>query len=106
MSILTNNTYFVLFVSSFSVIFLIEMAYFIYVFERKIGALEHRLRTTEQSLSECKAKVENLTRELRDTRTEIVSNQCYQLAKNRVLRREFRILRHQVYSTLSHNEEQ
>jgi hypothetical protein len=71
---------------------LAEIAYVVCVMERKIGALEHRLQATEHTLQHYMAQHDILSRQLENVKIELLSNQCHQLAKNRLMRREFRVL--------------
>lgn len=75
-----------------TIISLIEIAYVVFVLERRTGALEQRVRKTEQNLSEYVMRTEALNNELENTRLELLSTQCEQLAKNRFMRRELRVL--------------
>lgn len=85
-----------------TIISLIEIAYVVLVLERKTGALEQRLRKNEQNLSEYVMRTEALNHELDSTKLESLSNQCKQLAKNRLMRRELRVL----LKKLTNREEQ
>ena len=71
---------------------LIELAYVVCVLERKLGMTEHRLQTSEQNLQHYMTQHDMLSRELKDIKIELLSTQCEQLAKNRLMKREFRIL--------------
>jgi len=75
-----------------TIVSLIELAYVLCLLERKNGATEHRLRITEQNLQQIMVKYDALDRQLKETRLELLSTQCNQLAKNRLMRREMRVL--------------
>ena len=95
MNIFTKDNILFILGSSFvglTIISLVEIAFVVLVLERKTGALEQRLRKTEQNLSEYVMRTEALNHELESTKLESLSNQCEQLAKNRLMRRELRVL--------------
>lgn len=73
-------------------VYLTKLSYVVRILEKKNGVTEGRLRKTEQNLSECVMRVEALNRELETTRLEMLANQCQQLAKNRLIRRDFRVV--------------
>jgi len=66
--------------------------------------LERKLGETEQNLQKYMIRMETLTRELKDTRIEMLSNQCDQLAKNRLMRREFRVLFRRISNTVAEQQ--
>ena len=87
----------------FSVIVIIslaELSYVVCVLERKLDSTERRLRSTEQNLQQY---VMRLERQLKDVKLELLSNQCDQLAKNRLMRRELRILLHKISNDVTEN---
>ena len=75
-----------------TIVSLIELAYVVCVLERKLGSTEHRLRSTEQNLQHYMTQHDMISRELKDIKIELLSTQCEQLAKNRLMKREFRVL--------------
>ena len=75
-----------------TIVSLVELSYVACVMERKLGSTEHRLRTAEQNLQHYMTQHDILSRELKDIKIELLSTQCEQLAKNRLMKREFRIL--------------
>ena len=99
MNIFTNSNTLFTFGSIFvgvTIVSLIELAYMVCVLERKNGAIEHRLRTTEQNLQQITRSHDVLIRQLKDVKLELLSTQCDQLAKNRLIRREIRLLRRKL----------
>lgn len=99
MSIFTNSNILFTFGSIFvgiTIASLIELAYVLCVLERKNGATEHRLRTTEQNLQQITRQYDALVQQLKDVKLELLSTQCDQLAKNRLIRREIRLLRRKL----------
>jgi hypothetical protein len=73
-------------------VYLTKLSYIVRILEKKHGVTEGRLRKIEQNLSEYVMRTEALNRELETTRLEMLANQCQQLAKNRLVRRDFRVL--------------
>lgn len=103
MTILLNNYYAIMIGGVFSVIVIIslaELSYVVCVLERKLDSTERRLRSTEQNLQQY---VMRLERQLKDVKLELLSNQCDQLAKNRLMRRELRILLHKISNDVTEN---
>ena len=99
MTIYTNSNILFTFGSIFvgvTIVSLIELAYVFCVLERKNGATEHRLRTTEQNLQQITRQYDALVQQLKDVKLELLSTQCDQLAKNRLIRREIRLLRRKL----------
>ena len=106
MTILLNNYYAIMIGGIFSVIVIIslaELSYVVCVLERKLDSTERRLRSTEQNLQQYVMRLEALTRQLKDVKLELLSNQCDQLAKNRLMRRELRILLHKISNDVTEN---
>ena len=103
MTILLNNYYAIMIGGVFSVIVIIslaELSYVVCVLERKLDSTERRLRSTEQNLQQY---VMRLERQLKDVKLELLSNQCDQLAKNRLMRREFRVLLRKISNDVTEN---
>ena len=103
MTILLNNYYAIMIGGVFSVIVIIslaELSYVVCVLERKLDSTERRLRSTEQNLQQY---VMRLERQLKDVKLELLSNQCDQLAKNRLMRREFRVLLSKISNDVTEN---
>lgn len=96
MTLFSNVTWFGGIFVVLTLVSLVELAYVVCLLERKIGALEHRLHSTEHHLQHYMTQHDILSRQLKDVKFELLSNQCDQLAKNRLMRREFRVLLKQL----------
>lgn len=99
MTLFTNDNILFILGSVFvviTIVSLIELSYVVCVLERRLQATEHLL---QRDLHQYMMRQDTLIRQLKDTRIEMLSNHCDQLAKTRLMRREFRVLLRKCLNT-------